>query len=113
MRKVAIAGAGVGGLAAGLALHRCAFAAMGANMTIEDVGALVPALKKAQNAESALAEFETSRKKRAEDVVSKGQKMARLTQLHSSFAAWLRDEAFLHMPADETERVTREMAGGE
>ena len=113
MRKVAIASAGVGGLTVALALHRCAFAAMGANMTIDGVGVLVPALENAQNTESALGEFKTSRKKRAEDVVSKGRKMARLTQLHSSFAARLRDEAFLHMPADETERVTREMAGGE
>lgn len=89
------------------------FAAMGANMTIEDVAVLVPGLERGNRVETALETFEAARKKRTEDVVSKGRTMARLTQLHSSFAAWLRDEAFLHMPPDATERVTREMASGE
>jgi len=89
------------------------FAAMGANITIEDVGVLVQELEQAERIEDALAAFEDSRKNRTEDVVAKGRTMARLTQLHSSFAAWLRDEAFAHMPADQTERVTREMASGE
>ena len=89
------------------------FAAMGANMTIEDVGVLVSGLERGPTVETTLEDFEAARKKRTEDVVSKGRTMARLTQLHSSFAAWLRDEAFLHMPPDATERVTREMASGE
>lgn len=88
------------------------FAAMGANMTIEDVGVLVQELDETTDVEEALAAFEASRKTRTEDVVAKGRTMGRLTQLHSSFAAWLRDQAFLHMPPKETEKVTREMAGG-
>ena len=89
------------------------FAAMGANMTIEDTSVLLEELDRAERIESALDTFQTLRKKRTEDVVAKGRKMARLTQLHSSFAAWLRDQAFRHMPAADTERVTREMASGE
>ena len=89
------------------------FAAMGANMTIEDVAVLTEQLEQAPEVDSALAAFEDARKQRTEDIVSKGQSMARLTQLHSSFAAWLRDQAFLHMPEKETEKVTREMASGE
>jgi len=88
------------------------FAAMGANMTIEDTSVLMKELDEAGRIESALESFEAVRKKRTEDVVAKGRTMARLTQLHSSFAAWLRDQAFRHMPVAETERVTREMASG-
>ena len=88
------------------------FAAMGANMAIEDVSVLAEALEKSSEVEAALQGFEESRKKRTEDIVAKGRTMARLTQLHSSFAAWLRDQAFLHLPPEETERVTREMASG-
>ena len=89
------------------------FAAMGANMAIEDAGVLVEALADSDTVEAALAKFEDSRKERAEDVVAKGRIMGRVTQLHSPFAAWLRDQAFLHMPEDDTERVTREMASGD
>jgi FAD-dependent urate hydroxylase len=89
------------------------FAAMGANMAIEDAGVLVEALADSDTVEAALMTFEISRKKRAEDVVAKGRIMGRVTQLHSPFAAWLRDQAFLHMPEDDTERVTREMASGD
>ena len=89
------------------------FAAMGANMAIEDASVLVEALTENHRVSDALSIFEDSRKKRTEDVVIKGRRMSRLTQLHSPFAAWLRDQAFLHMPAEDTERVTREMASGE
>lgn len=88
------------------------FAAMGANMTIEDSVILARDLTSGVGVDEALQSFQDSRKKRTEDVVAKGRTMARLTQLHSSFAAWLRDQAFLHMPAEDTERVTREMASG-
>ena len=81
-------------------------------MAIEDVSVLAEAVEKSSEVEAALQAFEESRKKRTEDIVAKGRTMARLTQLHSSFAAWLRDQAFLHLPAEETERVTREMASG-
>ena len=82
-------------------------------MAIEDASVLVEALTENHRVGDALAIFEDSRKKRTEDVVVKGRRMSRLTQLHSPFAAWLRDQAFLHMPAEDTERVTREMASGE
>lgn len=39
--------------------------------------------------------------------------MARLTQLHSPIAAWLRDQAFRHMPEDEMRKVTEAMAQGD
>ena len=89
------------------------FAAMGANMAIEDIGVLVAELHGQPSTEEALAAFEASRKKRAEDVVAKGRQMSRLTQLHSPIAAWLRDQLFLHIPEKDAERITREMASGD
>jgi 2-polyprenyl-6-methoxyphenol hydroxylase-like FAD-dependent oxidoreductase len=89
------------------------FAAMGANMAIEDAMELTESIKQAEDLAAAFAAFESSRKKRTEQIVKRGRVMSRLTQLHSPFAAWLRDQAFLHMPAAETEKVTREMASGE
>jgi len=88
------------------------FAAMGANMAIEDAAQLISLLGDATTVEGALASFEESRKKRTEDIVKKGRVMSRLTQLHSGFAAWLRDQAFLHIPPDQVEKITREMASG-
>jgi 2-polyprenyl-6-methoxyphenol hydroxylase-like FAD-dependent oxidoreductase len=88
------------------------FAAMGANMAIEDAAQLIGLLGAAESVESGLHAFQDARKKRTEDIVKKGRVMSRLTQLHSSFAAWLRDQALLHMPPDQVERVTKEMASG-
>lgn len=42
-----------------------------------------------------------------------GRRMGLMTQLHSPVLAWLRDQAFLHMPADRMEQVARAMAAGE
>lgn len=89
------------------------FAAMGANMTIEDIAVLMDLFDEKIGVEAALQSFEEARKKRTEDIVAKGRTMARLTQLHSPFAAWLRDQAFLHMPEEDTKRVTQEMASGD
>jgi 2-polyprenyl-6-methoxyphenol hydroxylase-like FAD-dependent oxidoreductase len=89
------------------------FAAMGANMTIDDANVLVGLLVEKHAVADALVEFQAHRKRRTEDIVKKGRLMGRVSQLHSPFAAWLRDQAFLHMPPDQVERVTREMASGE
>ena len=89
------------------------FAAMGANMAIEDIAVLVAELQGRDSTEEALEAYEESRKKRAEDVVQKGRRMSRLTQLHSPFAAWVRDQLFTHMSEKDAERVTREMASGD
>jgi 2-polyprenyl-6-methoxyphenol hydroxylase-like FAD-dependent oxidoreductase len=89
------------------------FAAMGANMTIEDACILADLLGAGGDVDAALAEFQEHRKRRTEDVVRKGRLMGKVSQLHSPFAAWLRDQAFLHMPPDQVEKVTREMASGE
>jgi 2-polyprenyl-6-methoxyphenol hydroxylase-like FAD-dependent oxidoreductase len=82
-------------------------------MTIEDIAVLMDWFDEKRGVEAALQSFEEARKKRTEDIVAKGRTMARLTQLHSPFAAWLRDQAFLHMPAEDTKRVTQEMASGD
>ena len=89
------------------------FGAMGANMAIEDAAELVALLDQSDSVPSALETFQTERKRRTEAIVKRGRKMSRMTQLHSPFAAWLRDQAFLHMPAEQTEKVTREMAAGQ
>lgn len=88
------------------------FAAMGANMAIEDSMELAELINRCDHIEQALKEFQELRKKRTEGIVKHGRFMARMTQLHSPLAAWLRDQAFLHMPAEEIERVTKEMASG-
>jgi len=88
------------------------FAAMGANMAIEDAAQLIDLLGVAESVESGLHAFQDARKKRTEDLVKKDRVMSRLTQLHTGFAAWLRDQALLHMPPDQVEKVTKEMAGG-
>lgn len=88
------------------------FAAMGANMAIEDASELAKSIEQAGDLAAAFAAFESSRKERTEQIVKRGRVMSRMTQLHSPFAAWLRDQAFLHMPEKETEKVTREMASG-
>ena len=89
------------------------FAAMGANMAIEDAWELASLLCEATSTEEALTMFEKSRKKRTEEIVKHGRRMSRLTQLHSPIAAWLRDQAFTHMPEKEMEKVTLAMAAGE
>ena len=89
------------------------FAAMGANMAIEDAWELATAFGKAESVSEALQHFEQSRKKRTEEIVRHGRRMSRLTQLHSPIAAWLRDQAFLHMPEKEMEKVALAMAAGE
>jgi 2-polyprenyl-6-methoxyphenol hydroxylase-like FAD-dependent oxidoreductase len=88
------------------------FAAMGANMAIEDSIELANLIGGCDDIEQALDDFQDLRKKRTEGIVKHGRFMARMTQLHSPLAAWLRDQAFLHMPAEEIERVTKEMASG-
>ncbi len=89
-----------------------AFAAMGANMAIEDAVELADLITKHNQIERVLEAFQESRKKRTEGIVKHSRFMARMTQLHSPLAAWLRDQAFLHMPPEEVERATREMASG-
>ena len=88
------------------------FAAMGANMAIEDAWELATLLREADAKQEALKNFEKSRKKRTEEIVKHGRQMSRLTQLHSPIAAWLRDQAFLHMPEKEMEKVALAMAAG-
>ena len=73
---------------------------------------LAELINRCDHIEQALKEFQELRKKRTEGIVKHGRFMARMTQLHSPLAAWLRDQAFLHMPAEEIERVTKEMASG-
>ena len=88
------------------------FAAMGANMAIEDAGELADLIVGCDHVEQAHEQFQSLRKKRTEGIVKHGRFMARMTQLHSPLAAWLRDQAFLHMPAEEIDKVTKEMASG-
>lgn len=88
------------------------FAAMGANMAIEDAWELATLLREAASNEEALENFEKSRKKRTEEIVKHGRRMSRLTQLHSPIAAWLRDQAFAHMPEKEMQKVALAMAEG-
>ena len=89
------------------------FAAMGANMAIEDAWELATAFAETRSVREALQKFENSRKKRTEEIVRHGRRMSRLTQLHSPIAAWLRDQAFSHMPEKEMEKVAVAMAAGE
>lgn len=88
------------------------FAAMGANMTIDDAMTLADLLASRPSLDDALAGFQQFRKARTEDVVRKGRTMGALAQLHNPIAAWLRDVAFRHMSPEVVERVTREMAAG-
>jgi 2-polyprenyl-6-methoxyphenol hydroxylase-like FAD-dependent oxidoreductase len=89
------------------------FAAMGANMAIEDAWELATKIDEASSANEALRNFEKSRKTRTEEIVRHGRHMSRMTQLHSPIAAWLRDQAFFHMPEKEMEKVALAMASGE
>jgi len=89
------------------------FAAMGANMAIEDAWELATAFAETRSVREALQIFENSRKKRMEEIVRHGRRMSRLTQLHSPIAVWLRDQAFSHMPEKEMEKVAVAMAAGE
>ena len=85
---------------------------MGANMAIEDAWELATLLSEAASKQEALKNFENSRKKRTEEIVKHGRRMSRLTQLHSPIAAWLRDQAFAHMPEKEMQKVALAMAAG-
>jgi len=87
------------------------FAAMGACTAIEDAAALARLLT-ARPVSDALADYEALRKKRGEQVTRHSRRMARVATLHSPILAWLRDEAFEHMPADKVEQVAEEMAAG-
>jgi 2-polyprenyl-6-methoxyphenol hydroxylase-like FAD-dependent oxidoreductase len=89
------------------------FAAMGACMTIEDAVDLTSHLTGDAPLAEALAAYQADRKRRDEDVVKKGRKMGKLSQMHSPLMCWLRDEAFEHMPPDKSRQVAEEMAKGE
>jgi FAD-dependent urate hydroxylase len=89
------------------------FAAMGANMAIADACALAARLTAGGDLGAALHAFQEERKAHTEAVVKHGRRMGLMTQLHSPILAWLRDQAFLHMPADKMEQVARAMAAGE
>ena len=88
------------------------FAAMGANMTVDDAVTLAELLASPRSLEEALGAFQAFRKARTEDVVRKGRTMGAVAQLHNPVAVWLRDFAFRHMSPEVVERVTREMAAG-
>ncbi len=87
------------------------FAAMGACTTIADATEL-GRLIAAGPLPEALASFQELRKKRGEQVIKHSRTMIRVATVHSPFLAWLRDEAFEHMPADKIEQVAEEMAAG-
>jgi 2-polyprenyl-6-methoxyphenol hydroxylase-like FAD-dependent oxidoreductase len=89
------------------------FAAMGACMTIEDAVNLASHLTSDSPLEDALTAYQADRKKRDEDVVKRGRRMGKLSQLQSPLASWLRDEAFEHMPPDKMRQVAEELAKGE
>ena len=89
------------------------FAAMGANMAIADACSLAARLSADGELGAALHAFQEERKAHTEAVVKHGRRMGLMTQLHSPVLAWLRDQAFLHMPADRMEQVARAMAAGE
>jgi hypothetical protein len=63
--------------------------------------------------DEALAAYQEGRKRRDEAVVQKSRRMGKLAMLHSPILAWLRDEAFTHMPEDKMRAVTEEAAKGE
>ena len=87
-------------------------AATGACATIEDSVTAVELLTSTGGLDRALEDFQAARKRQAEQVVQKGRQMQRLQMPHSAFAAWLRDEAFQHMPPNTLEKVAEEMASG-
>jgi FAD-dependent urate hydroxylase len=87
------------------------FAAMGACMAIEDAYTLGGALLE-QPYDAAFRSFEQTRKKRAEEVVKHGRRMARFSQLQSTIALWLRDEFLAHVPPPKLEEIAEEMASG-
>jgi 2-polyprenyl-6-methoxyphenol hydroxylase-like FAD-dependent oxidoreductase len=89
------------------------FAAMGANITIEDSIRLAELLTSELSLDDALRAFQEHRKKRTEDVVKKSRMMAKIAQVHSPILAWLRDQAFLHISPEKMEQVALEMASGE
>jgi 2-polyprenyl-6-methoxyphenol hydroxylase-like FAD-dependent oxidoreductase len=89
------------------------FAAMGANMAIADACALAVRLTAGGDLGAALHAFQEERKAHTEEVVKHGRRMGLMSQLHSPILAWLRDQAFLHMPADRLEAVCRAAAAGE
>jgi hypothetical protein len=74
---------------------------------------LVDLLTSELSLDDALKAFQEHRKKRTEDVVKKSRIMAKITQVHSPIFAWLRDQAFLHIPPEKMEQVALEMASGE
>ena len=88
------------------------FAAMGANMTIQDSVKLVDLLQYSSHLDEALQGFQDHRKKRTEEVIKKSRSMGKIAHVHSPILAWIRDQAFLHMDPKTIEKVTREMAGG-
>jgi FAD-dependent urate hydroxylase len=88
------------------------FASMGACTTIEDAVNLVGHLTDADSLDEALSGFVADRKKRGEDIVQKSRHMAKMQMVHSPIGAWLRDEAFSHVPPDKMEQIAEEMASG-
>ena len=52
-----------------------------------------------------LKAFQEHRKNRTEDVVKKSRIMAKITQVHSPILAWLRDQAFLHIPPEKMKKT--------
>jgi FAD-dependent urate hydroxylase len=89
------------------------FASMGACMTIQDSVALVAELTSDAPLDDALQAYQEGRKARDEQVVRKSRRMGSVSMMHSPIVGWLRDQAFMHMPADKMQEVTEEMARGE
>ncbi len=87
------------------------FAAMGACTTIADAAELSRLITSSPMPD-ALASYQELRKKRGEQVIKHSRSMIRLATVHSPILAWLRDEAFEHMPAEKIEQVAEEMASG-
>jgi 2-polyprenyl-6-methoxyphenol hydroxylase-like FAD-dependent oxidoreductase len=89
------------------------FAAMGACMAIEDAAVLAERLGSESGVETALSAYEDERKKKAEDVVKSSRRMQHLATLHSPILAWVRNEAFQHVPPEKLEEIAGQPAAGD
>ncbi|MBV9310632.1 MAG: FAD-dependent monooxygenase [Solirubrobacterales bacterium] len=87
------------------------FAAMGACTAIADAHELSRLLT-SQPLRDAISSYQAVRKKRGEQVIKHSRSMIRVATVYSPILAWLRDEAFEHMPADKIEAVAAGMAAG-